>query len=154
MRYLTSSVLVCLLACSGAQTDNTPRDSTPPPPPEPVGEPVSLFELIPAAANGAAMVDVTRLRTSSHGPALTNMVRRLGVYRWEDAVGVDLRTQVGRLLVFGVASEEHGPGDLSQVIDSLRQSNLGVVVELSEDAIEGDGVCRGGELWSHLLTAK
>lgn len=92
------------------------------------------------------MVNVTRLRASSHGPALTNLVRRLGVYRWEDAVGVDLRTQVERLLIFAVASPEHGPGDLSQVLDSLRQSNLGAIVELRAGSVEGEAECGDQQL--------
>lgn len=122
-------------ACAAAPE---PPDTTPEPPPPP-GTPVSFLELVPAEASGAALVEVTRLRASSHGPALTSMVRRLGVFRWEDALGVDLRTQVERLIVFGVATEEHGPGDLSQVLDTVRGASVGAVVELRADAVEGGG---------------
>jgi hypothetical protein len=123
-----------------------PRDTTPEPPTAPPGVPVSLLELVPAEASGAALVEVTRLRASSHGPALTNMVRRLGVYRWEDALGVDLRTQVERLIVFGVTTPEQGPGDLSQVLDTVRGANVGAVVELRADAVQGEAECYDGAL--------
>lgn len=142
MKSSLAIAFFCLMAaCGGASTDNTIQEPQPPQPEAPRGDPVSFFELVPAAANGAAMVHVTKLRSSSHGPALTNLVRRLGVYRWEDAIGIDLRTQVERLLVFAVASREHGPGDLSQVLDSLRQANLGAVVELRAGSVEGEAEC-------------
>jgi hypothetical protein len=131
-----------IAACAGAPE---PRETAPAPPPPP-GGPVSILELVPPEASGAALVEVTRLRASSHGPALTNMVRRLGVYRWEDALGVDLRTQVERLIVFGVTTPEQGPGDLAQVLDTVRGANVGAVVELRPDAVEGDGACYARDL--------
>jgi hypothetical protein len=149
MKSLIAAALLCLAsACGSATTDGNVQEPLPAPlPPEPPpGEPVSFFELVPTAANGAGLVHVTKLRSSSHGPALTNLVRRLGVYRWEDAVGIDLRTQVERLLVFAVASREHGPGDLSLVLDALRQSNLGAIVELRAGSVEGAAECGDRQL--------
>lgn len=138
MRLL--AVYMLALAGCGASTD--PPPTTPAPvEPGPQGTPVQLVELIPPAVNGLAVLQVRRIRSHSHGPAFTNMVRRIGVYDWEQALDVDLRTEVESIVIYGVADEQRGPGDLSAVLDALRSAALGAIVQLRVDEGEEAEPC-------------
>lgn len=129
-----------VVGCSSVVVPPEPApDPPPPPPPNPV--PLGLMELVPASASGAALVHVSRLRAQANGPALTNLVRRLGIFEWEVALELDLRRDVKQLLLFGVVEGDQEPSDLSQVVEAMRRSELGAVVELRPEAYLGDGQC-------------
>jgi hypothetical protein len=114
--------------------------------PAPLAPDVGILDLVPPAADGGLLLDVAGLRAATHGVALTGLVRRLGSYDWERAVGVDLRTDVERVVLFGVADAARGAGDLSAVLETLRAAALGAVIELRPAAAPGDGACRADGL--------
>ncbi len=145
---LASILCYALAGCAGQAADQgeetTPDVVTPPPATD--QEPVELVDLIPEEASGAVVLHVGRLRTSFRGPALIEVLRRVGGEVWERALDINLATNVRLAVIYSLPQPEGEPGDLSGVIDHARNGLHGLLIELEEPPPEGSRDCFPNQL--------
>jgi hypothetical protein len=87
------------------------------------------------------MIEVERLRPEHPGPALLEIVRRIGGREWEDALGLRLEEDVSRILFYVVPTPNTHAGDLSRLLATARAASPGIVIELTTPASPEEEAC-------------